>query len=159
MPIRIKQLFFDYPRNFRMTDRTELVAPCGIDCGICELFLADKNPQIKQYLISVGIPESVMPCPGCKASAGHCPIHPGECATYACSKQKKVDSCSECSQFPCEYLTPAAAGADKLPHNLKVYNLSIIKRDGPEAFTRISGDIKKRYFNGKMVIGKGPVIE
>lgn len=139
-----------------MNERMELVAPCGIDCGICEMHLAGKNEQLFNYLVASGIPKEILPCKGCNASGGKCPIMPGTCATYECTREKGVSICSDCNDFPCMKLAPAADRSDKLPHNLKVFNLSTIKTKGLEAFTQESISIKQHYFKGKMVIGRGP---
>ncbi len=140
-------------------ERTGLIAPCGIDCGICELYLARENEQLRSYLISKGVPEEKLPCNGCRQIEGNCPVIGSQCATYACVVQKEVDYCHECQSFPCSKLHPSSDRADVLPHNLKVFNLCTIRRDGEEAFIRLSKDIKTKYFNGKMVIGSGPETE
>lgn len=139
-------------------NRLNLVAPCGIDCGICELYLSRDNAQLKAALVGVGIPEAVLPCNGCRDNQGHCPIMSGQCATWSCVESHQVHTCGDCPEFPCEMLNPAADGADKLPHNLKVFNLATIKKSGIKGFLEKSAEIKKRYFQGKMVIGKGPVL-
>ncbi len=142
-----------------MNEREKLVAPCGIDCGTCELYLCKHNEQILEYLISKGIPKNILPCNGCRNIDGKCPIMPVKCDTYSCAKSKGVDFCSDCSHFPCSMLAPSADRANTLPHNLKIYNLCTIKRDGLESFLTKSGRIKLTYFKGKMVIGKGPVLD
>ena len=43
-----------------MENRINLVAPCGIDCGICELYMSRNNPQLMDYLVSKGIPRDRM---------------------------------------------------------------------------------------------------
>jgi len=42
------------------------------------------------------------------------------------------DVCFECGDFPCDYLHPYADMAQIKPHNLKVFNLCLIKRMGLE---------------------------
>lgn len=142
-----------------MNERDKLVAPCGIDCGTCEFYLSKHNEQILEYLVSKGIPNHILPCEGCRSIEGKCPIMPSDCETYTCAKIKGVAFCSDCKDFPCSMLAPAADRAITLPHNLKVFNLCTIKRDGLESFIDQSGKIKRSYFKGKMEIGKGPVLE
>ena len=142
-----------------MNDRISLVAKCGIDCGICELYLCRDNPELKEYLISAGIPESILPCSGCIPTGGKCPLLKDCCATYECAEGKGVDYCCDCDEFPCALLTPSSDRADKLPHNIKVFNLCTIKRDGVEEFIKKSNNIKQLYFKGRMIIGAGPHIE
>jgi hypothetical protein len=56
-------------------------------------------------------------------------------------------------------LQPSADRANKLPHNMKVFNLCIMKRVGVENFILQSSEIKKRYYAGKMDIGNGPQLK
>ncbi len=139
-----------------MSERTDLVAPCGIDCGICEMHTCKDNPEMLNYFISKGYPEEALPCKGCNAVKGKCPVIKTDCETYRCVKGKELASCSDCTGFPCERLQPSADMANILPHNMKVFNLATIKRIGVEEFTKISPRIKDTYYNGKMVIGSGP---
>ena len=139
--------------------RNRLVAPCGIDCGICELYVCRDNQPLMDYLISIGIPREKLPCEGCREIEGCCPAIGGLCETYQCIKKKNVEFCFQCGDFPCEKLNPSADRADVLPHNLKVFNLCTIQRNGVEGFTAASAKIKHRYFKGKMKIGSGPQLE
>lgn len=141
-----------------MNHRTALVAPCGIDCGVCELYLARYNTELMDHLIASGFSEDVLPCDGCRVNRGKCPILPFNCATYECADEKGVAYCSECSEFPCHKLMPCIDKAEKLQHNMKTYNLALIKKNGVKAFIQQSIKIKKAYFKGKMLIGNGPQI-
>ena len=136
-----------------------LTGPCGIYCGACECHTAKDDPKLLAYLISKGIPEEKLPCMGCRKMEGECPVITGRCATYECVKQKNVQFCFECDCFPCEMLNPASDRANVLPHNLKVFNLCMIERHGLEALVKYYPDIKKKYYTGKMVVGKGPQTE
>ena len=140
-------------------ERLNLVAPCGIDCGICELYTCRADARLFSVLTARGIPVEKIPCDGCRPIAGRCPIIKEDCETYKCVMEKKVEFCFECSEFPCVKLHPSSKRAEVLPHNMKVFNLCTIKRDGVEAFVEKSSGIKKRYYAGIMEIGKGPQIE
>lgn len=137
-------------------ERVRLVAPCGIDCGICELYICKDNQQLMEYLLSKGISRAKLPCVGCRDLQGNCPVIGSQCASYACVTKKNVEFCFQCSDFPCSKLHPSADRADVLPHNLKVFNLCTIQRDGVEGFIERSPDIKRTYYKGKMEIGNGP---
>lgn len=139
-------------------ERIDLVAPCGIDCGTCELNICRDNPQLFSNLVSRGIPKEKIPCDGCRTVKGNCPVIPEKCETYNCVSGKKVDFCFDCSDFPCNMLQPSADRANILPHNLKVFNLCKIKSKGVEGFIKESSEIKLKYYKGKMVVGKGPQI-
>jgi hypothetical protein len=77
------------------------------------------------------------------------------CATLDCVKEKGVELCTECSNFPCALLAPTADGAKNYPHNLKVYNLCLIKQTGIEHWIEEAATIRKRYFTNTFVVGKG----
>jgi hypothetical protein len=48
-------------------------------------------------------------------------------------------------------LHPLAHGADKFPHNLKVYNLCMIKKMGLENWAKNKSKLSwDRYFNDKL---------
>ena len=53
---------------------------------------------------------------------------------------------------------PTLQGAD-YPHNMKVYNLCRMKYIGIDKWVEEASEIRKRYYNGKFVVGKGPVFE
>jgi hypothetical protein len=139
-----------------LTDRGQLVAPCGIDCGNCALYLSRYDPALMTRLVSRGIAAERLPCAGCRSVQGNCPVIGETCATYVCVAEKGVGFCFECGEFPCAKLNPAADRAETLPHNLKVFNLCAIRRLGVDAFAAQSAEIEKAYFKGKMKIGRGP---
>ena len=119
-------------------ERLNLVAPCGIDCGICELYTCRNDALLFSALMLRGIPMDKIPCDGCRSIGGNCPVIKGECETSKCVTEKKVEYCFECSEFPCAKLHPSSKKANVLPHNMKVYNLCTINRDGVEAFVQKS---------------------
>jgi len=69
-----------------------------------------------------------------------------------------VTYCYECADFPCEKLMPTFQGA-KFPHNMKVYNLCRMKLIGIDKWIEESVAIRKRYYEGRFEVGKGPVWE
>ena len=137
-------------------DRLELVAPCGIDCGLCSLHLCGDDPELMDRLVTRGISRERLPCAGCRNIAGDCPVIGRACETYACICREGVGFCFECDGFPCSKLCPAADRAELLPHNLKIFNLCTIKRIGVEGFVEASGNLERLYFKGTMEIGDGP---
>ncbi len=142
-----------------MQERKKLVAPCGIDCGICELYMSRDNQQLMDYLLVKGIPKEKLPCDGCRSINGNCPVIPCQCDTFKCAETNKVDFCFECDEFPCSKLAPAVDRADTLPHNIKLFNLCMIKKSGLEDFIKKSLEIKQTYYKGKMEVGKGPNLD
>jgi len=140
-------------------ERLRMVAPCGIDCGNCTLSLCRDDPATIERLVARGVPREKLPCEGCRSIGGDCPVIVGKCETYLCVRQKAVDFCYECADFPCSKLCPSSQRADVLPHNMKVFNLCTIERNGVEGFVKLSGDLERLYFKGKMEVGRGPQLE
>ena len=67
-----------------------LIAPCGMNCGICIGHLRDKRP-----------------CGGCfKKDAENKPKHCRSCAIANCESLAKTESgfCYDCEQYPCARL-------------------------------------------------------
>jgi hypothetical protein len=52
---------------------------------------------------------------------------------------------------------PCTDRAESLPHNLKVYSLTVRKLKGEKAWNQLIGQIYSLYYRGQMVIGSGPV--
>ncbi len=159
-------------------DEKNMVAPCGLYCGRCAVYLAKDDPAIMEFLVSTGLNRDKLPCQGCRQQEGKCigvgmtketwPNGPatGPCETYICSIKHGVDFCFECQEYPCTKLQPCSDMADVLPQNMKVFNLCYIERHGLRGFIEKDSELKefpglfyKRYYFGKMVIGKGPQIE
>ena len=69
------------------------------------------------------------------------------CAAYECSKEKEIGFCGECDQFPCDHLHPYADMAGQLPHNIKVFNLCLIRRMGLDAWAESkAAAVRETYF-------------
>ncbi len=143
---------------------TNLTAVCGIDCFNCEYFHSNIDAffetmpaERKAVIAARGLTIENLRCRGCRN--GGCTVIGGRCDTLECAREKKVDFCHECGQFPCGRLQPLADYAPVAPHNLKVYNLMAIRNRGIEAWAAETKEIRKKYFRGKFKIGAGPQIE
>ncbi len=141
-------------------DKRELTAPCGLDCFNCPSYAGNITEEwqkrIAEYL---HLPFEDAPCKGCRGENGRCKWGPSqECATWECIQAKGVEFCHECGDFPCGHLLPTKQGAD-FPHNMKVYNLCRMKLIGLDAWIEESATIRKRYYEGKFLVGQGPVLE
>ncbi len=140
----------------KTTEGFDLAAPCGICCGECRVYKAKDDPALRETLIARGIPADKVPCPGCRIGKGDCPVLTAPCETYACVTARGHDFCFECAAFPCARFNPAADRADILPHNIKVFNLCYIERQGLARWLAEAPAIQRRYFQGRMAVGKGP---
>lgn len=63
-----------------------LIAPCGMNCGICRAFLREKNP-----------------CHGCNYAEKNMPKTRVNCKMRICTK-RTGKYCCNCAEFPCERL-------------------------------------------------------
>ncbi len=63
-----------------------LIAPCGMNCGICRAFLRRRNP-----------------CHGCNDAEQNKPKTRVHCRLRVCEKRRS-DFCFDCPEFPCDRL-------------------------------------------------------
>jgi hypothetical protein len=136
----------------------KIVAPCGIDCFNCEMYETNVTKEFMERLsASTGIPVEKITCKGCKDGniCSMLAFYEKKCSTLECVKERKVDYCFQCNDFPCEYLMPLADRADKFPQNMKLYNLCIMKKFGVEGYIERAGNIRSTYFTKKLQIGQG----
>ena len=101
---------------------TKLIAPCGMNCGICIGHLRDKNKCLGCKEMSEGKPESCRKC-----TIMHCKI----------LKENKMLFCSDkCEKFPC----PKLKNLDKRyksKYNMSMLeNLENIKKSGIREFVK-----------------------
>jgi hypothetical protein len=96
---------------------TLFLAPCGIDCAVCYARLRERSP-----------------CPGCLSPEAGQPKHCRSCAIKACAKERDLNRCYGCADFPCSnirridrrYLTSYGVGL--------IENGMAAKRGGLRAF-------------------------
>ena len=141
-------------------NKKELTAPCGLDCFNCPSYEKNITEEAKKQTAEfLSIPVEETSCKGCRGENGHCIFGPdGRCATWDCIKEKKISFCYECADFPCGLLMPTKQGAS-YPHNMKVYNLCRMKLIGLDGWIEESAAIRKRYYDGKFLVGQGPVLQ
>ena len=144
-----------------MRTKVELTAPCGLDCFNCLVYEENINPQIAgMFSAQLGIPADKIACKGCREQPG-CSISPEGfvCKTLECTNEKGLNYCFECDEFPCSYLQPAVEGADKFPHNYKLFNLCRMQKVGVEKWAEEESlQIREKYFKGQFIPGTGPVL-
>jgi Protein of unknown function (DUF3795) len=88
-----------------MTVQKELLAPCGLYCGVCGVMIAtrDNNKKFKEKLSSVyGVPADQIACNGCGSDKVwiYCQV----CAIKNCTKERGYEGCHECDEFPCHHI-------------------------------------------------------
>ena len=138
-------------------DFFELTAPCGLDCFDCELLESNLTEELRAaYAVRFGTPASEVGCRGCRTGGG-CKMLDVPCPTRACVMERELSFCSQCDDFPCARLMPARDGADRYPHNVKLYNLCRIQAVGLHRWAEDEAKaIRDRYFHGRFRPGHGP---
>lgn len=93
-----------------------LMGPCGLYCGVCAIYIADRdnNTKFKERLVNLykgGVPgKGTLPgsedlaiedikCNGCMSDKlfRYCEI----CEIRDCTREKGYTGCHECSEWPC----------------------------------------------------------
>lgn len=140
-----------------MKDKKALTAPCGLDCFNCDIHESNLTDQLAELIHTQrGIQKDEIACKGCRQQDGRHYHLPQGCATLDCAKDKGVELCCDCADFPCAFLAPTADMADRYLHNVKCFNLCRIKKIGLERWVEEeSTQMRKNYFGCKFVMGKG----
>lgn len=89
--------------------KNELLAPCGLWCGVCSIYIAHENNNLKfkEKLLPVykGIAKDLddIACTGCLSEGTIFPVCK-VCAIKKCCKDKKIKGCYLCEEFPCKFI-------------------------------------------------------
>lgn len=99
--------------------RSDLISPCGLYCGVCAIYMADRdnNVKFKDRLVEVykgnidgkgrlegseNLSREDIKCSGCMSDDVF--IYCKECDIKKCTREKGYSGCHECDDFPCEYI-------------------------------------------------------
>ena len=98
---------------------TNLIAPCGMNCGICLAYLRNKNV-----------------CKGCRSLDGSERISCANCIIRNCEFIKRAESkfCYDCEKYPCKRLKHLDKRYRTKYHMSMIENLECIKNDGIKKF-------------------------
>ncbi len=84
----------------------KLLAPCGLCCGVCGIYYADKNniEKLKQKLAQSYLtePEQIK-CDGCSSDNKF--VYCDSCLIRECVLSKGLSGCHQCTEWPCEKVT------------------------------------------------------
>lgn len=92
----------------------DFLAPCGLYCGVCGVYYAtrDNNMRFMERLVSVykgNIPDSEnltvddILCNGCLSDNNVC-IFCRWCSIKDCTREKGYEGCHQCDDFPCQFI-------------------------------------------------------
>ena len=124
--------------------KKELLAPCGLYCGVCAVYIAhrDDNLKFKKLLIPVyaGIAEDIddISCTGCLSDGIVFPVC-RNCSIKNCSRERNIDGCYQCDEFPCNLIQnfPLPVGKKVIMRTIPYW-----KEHGTEKFVK---EEEKRY--------------
>jgi hypothetical protein len=83
----------------------ELLAPCGLYCGVCGVLMAHRNDnqKFKERLSALYAcsPEEIA-CEGCLSDKRfkYC----RQCPIRSCAQEKNYEGCHQCGDFPCSFI-------------------------------------------------------
>jgi hypothetical protein len=111
--------------NKRVMDEAEglLIAPCGMNCGVCSSYLA-----MKYDLPGRGLRTSV--CRGCRPRDRVCSLIIKRCQLLMSGE---IEYCYECDEFPCANLERLDKRYSEDFHMSMVENLRLLKEKGMAA--------------------------
>ena len=101
----------------------KLIAPCGMNCGICIGFFGYTMNGKKRKQI----------CVGCRVKDKLCAFIKKHCDKLA---SKQIEYCFECSDFPCELLRALDNRYMNKYELSLIGNLKYIQRNGIEDFLK-----------------------
>ena len=96
-----------------------LIAPCGMDCGVCMAYVREKNK-----------------CAGCRGVNTYKPITRVKCKIKNCVtfRNSSAKYCFECGKFPCDVLKHLDKRYRTKYHMSMIENLETIKNFGIKKF-------------------------
>jgi hypothetical protein len=100
----------------------DLIAPCGMNCGICRAFLREKNP-----------------CNGCNFTEKNMPKTRINCKMRTCTK-RTGKFCYRCSEFPCDRLLLMDKRYRTKYGMSEIENLEFIREYGISKFVASEGE-------------------
>ncbi len=103
---------------------TELIAPCGMNCGICSEYLAFKH-DVKSKGIRMPY------CTGCRPRDKKCAFLKKRCSLLL---EGRVQYCYQCPDFPCQGLQKIDKRYRSQFRMSMIENLECIKKNGVRQF-------------------------
>lgn len=88
-----------------MTVNPDLLASCGMYCGVCGVYIAhrDNNEKFKERLTAVyGVGVEDIKCKGCKSEEPF--LYCKACPIKSCTAEKGYEGCYQCDDFPCSII-------------------------------------------------------
>lgn len=138
----------------------EILAPCGLYCGVCRIYFATQNKDLqllkrlaKIYARKLSgldlLSEDDMLCDGCGSNRifAFC----RSCAIRDCTREKRLHGCHECDRFPCNLINKFPSDVGKrvmmrcVPYRRKYGDLQWIETEEQRYYCPDCGE---RLFRG-----------
>ena len=87
-----------------MNVKKEYLSPCGMYCSVCAVRAADRDndQELKGMLAQFfGTKPEQVACEGCRSKKTF--QFAKACAIRACADEKRLESCNQCKDFPCDH--------------------------------------------------------
>ena len=112
----------------------ELVAPCGLYCGVCGIYCATANgdePLKEKLAKAYGDTPDKINCRGCLSDSvyWYCKV----CPVKSCTREKRYTGCHQCADFPCDKIDNFSVPEGK---NNILRAIPIWRELGTEAFIK-----------------------
>lgn len=102
----------------------ELLAPCGLYCGVCGIYIAhqENNAKFKERLAAFyNCTSDEMVCNGCMSDlrVKFCQ----DCPVRSCTAEKGYEGCHQCGDFPCQFIHdfPVPVGKKVIMRSIPVW--------------------------------------
>ena len=91
----------------------KMIAFCGLNCAECPTFLATlKNDDRMREKVALDwskmyktqLKAKDINCDGCLAEKGRLFSHCNVCEIRKCGREKKIENCAHCNEYPCQKL-------------------------------------------------------
>jgi len=115
-------------------------AVCGLFCPSCTVFIATKEDpeRLKRLAITLNQTVEETHCQGCRSE--HKTAYCQNCTMVECARQKGIEFCGECEEFPCEEIKTFQA---LKPHRIDLWQShQRIKEVGYEQW---AGEMSEHY--------------
>lgn len=112
---------------------------CGLYCGACSIMVERKNNRLEAMADNNKYRFDELMCNGCKTQVNS--IYCRECDIKKCAKEKNVEFCFECNEFPCDIITKFNYDEHD-HHSVVLKNLNDIEENGIENWL---GNQEKRW--------------
>ncbi|MBQ3156488.1 MAG: DUF3795 domain-containing protein [Clostridia bacterium] len=119
------------------------LAPCGLDCGSCNLYKAAHDLEAAAALVdwfrsrgwigeeegAASVQQKAPFCMGCQDKQEPCWC--GECFLRDCCEEKKYAHCGQCPDFPCAKYMEWTVG---MPHHQAAMEILMMRSDNAGRF-------------------------